>query len=119
MSSNFGLTLVLVDSCARAALDVACFLVVARVEGVLDDAPDQLRREAAGQLRGKNRGESVEAVAPARRRLGKRRRFSFAIASSDTRSMPDDVFSKVLAFWHPPGSLPPRIFGDLWHPPAF
>ena len=37
----------------------------------------------------------------------------------DTRSMPDDVFSKVLAFWHPPGSLPPRIFGNLWHPPPF
>ena len=33
------------------------------MEGVLDDAPDQLRREAAGQLRGKNRGERVEAVA--------------------------------------------------------
>ena len=37
----------------------------------------------------------------------------------DTRSMPDDVFSKVLAFWHPPGSLPPRLFCDLWHPPPF
>ena len=28
----------------------------------------------------------------------------------DPRSMPDDVFSKVLAFWHPPGSLPPRRY---------
>ena len=52
MSSNFGLTLVLVHFArALAALDVACFLVVARVESVLDDAPDQLRREAAGEFR--------------------------------------------------------------------
>ena len=28
----------------------------------------------------------------------------------DPRSMPDDVFSMVLAFWHPPGSLPPRRY---------
>ena len=34
-----------------AALDVACFLVVARVESVLDDAPDQFRREAVGEFR--------------------------------------------------------------------
>ena len=27
-----------------------------------------------------------------------------------TRSMPDDIFSKVLAFWHPPGSPRPRRY---------
>ena len=66
-------------ACARGSR-CCLFLVVARVEGVLDDAPDQLRREAAGQLRGKNRGERVEAVAlvgaEAARRRARRRRTS-------------------------------------------
>ena len=63
MSSNFGLTLVLVHSCARAALDVACFLVVADVERALDDEADYLRREAAGEFRCEGRSEGVEVVA--------------------------------------------------------
>ena len=55
--------LVLVHSCARAALDVACFLVVADVERAFDDKADYLRREAAGEFRCEGRSEGVEVVA--------------------------------------------------------
>ena len=40
----------------------ACFLVVADVEGVLDDEADYLRREV-GEMRGERCGEGVEVVA--------------------------------------------------------
>ena len=64
MSSNFGLTLVLgTFARALAALDVACFLVVADVERALDDEADYLRREAAGEFRCEGRSEGVEVVA--------------------------------------------------------
>ena len=44
----------------------ACFLVllvVADVEGVLDDAADDLRREEVDEFRGERFGEGIEVVA--------------------------------------------------------
>ena len=42
----------------------ACFLVVSRVEGVLDDAADHLRRETSvGEFRDEGCGEGVEVDA--------------------------------------------------------
>ena len=58
---SFGLTWSWYFARARGSRG-ACFLVVADVEGALDDEADYLRREV-GEMRGERCGEGVEVVA--------------------------------------------------------